>query len=318
MSTHPPLDHRIARIERVPVSALGQLPLGSVNVQGSSGIGAIAAFAGLKNLGRTTPASLEHAHQLIHELPPRLLTSIRKPIGAQAAVLGLLYDEDMDLQKKQRQIVNARIGGPVADELEKIHPYLIAMTPVLRLVILDLVVPPFARLDRPDTRRLISVIKACVDVDEKVDLFEWLLGRIVVRRLRARIEMRVYREGSLRLGMVGESAARALYAVARRGARSEEAAAEAFQIGAQRLGLDLPVPQKRSMTLEKLGAALDQLEQADLDARIRLLEACIAAAAHDGVVRTGEYEMIRAIADAMGLAMPPIFPGAVEEPAEST
>ena len=170
----------------------------------------------------------------------------------------------------------------------------------------------------PDSKQLASVISACIDVDDKIDLFEWLLGRIVVRRLRARIEMRVHREGSLRLDAVAESAARAVYAVARRGARSEEAAAEAFKIGAKRLGRDFSVPQKRSMTLEQLGEAFDQLEQADMDVRVRLLEACIAAASHDGVIRTGEYEMIRAVADAMGLPMPPIFPGAVEEPVESS
>ena len=111
--------------------------------------------------------------------------------------------------------------------------------------------------------------------------------------------------------------ARRRRAVARRGARSEREARDAFDSGVATLDVVLPMPDRASMTLESVGRALDELEEARPEMRVALLDACMAASAHDGVVRPGEYEMIRAIADAMGLVMPLILPGRVDSGASA-
>lgn len=313
LSTHPPLEHRIARIERVPVESIGRITtVGGGSAGAAAGIELGMACAGLQQLGEITPSMTDHARSLMDRLPQRLLDSIHTPLGAQSAILGLLLDPDLELQRRQRSLVSSGLGAPVVRELNAIHPYLIAMDRVQKLVILDLSVPSLARLDRFDTERLLKTVERCIDVDERTDLFEWLVGRIILRRLRQRLALHVAREGRKTLVQVAPGAACALYAVARRGARDEAAADAAYAAGAERLGLELPVPERRSMSLERLGEAFDELAEADLEVRVALLEACLVAAAHDGMIRTGEYEIIRAVADAVGLGMPPILPGQVK------
>ena len=313
LSTHPSLEHRIARIERVPVEEIGRITtVGGGGAGTSAGIELGMACAGLQQLGDMAPSMTEHARSLMDQLPRRLLDSIHTPRGAEAAIVGLLYDPDLKLQRKQRNVVNSRLGAPVTAELKAIHPYLIAMDRVQKLLILDLSVPALSRLDRFETDRLIGVVESCIDVDERTDLFEWLVGRIILRRLRLRLSLHVSREGRRTLAQVGSSAACALYAVARRGAREEAAADEAFAAGIERLGLALPVPDRSSMSLESLGKAFDEIAEAALEVRVAILESCLVTAANDGMIRTGEYEMIRAVADALGIGMPPILPGQVK------
>ncbi len=313
LSTHPPLEHRIARIERVPVEDIGRITtVGGGGAGVSAGIELGIACAGLQQLGEMTPSMTEHARSLMDQLPRRLLDSIHTPLGAQAAILGLVYDPDFELQRKQRSMVSSRIGAPVTAEIKAIHPYLIAMDRVQKLLILDLSVPALARLDRFETERLIEVVELCIKADERTDLFEWLVGRIILRRLRLRLSLHLSREGRRTLDQVGPSAACAVYAVARRGAREEEAADAAYAAGIKRLGVALPVPDRSSMSLESLGKAFDELGEAALEVRVAILESCLVTAANDGMIRTGEYEMIRAVADALGIGMPPILPGKVK------
>ena len=313
LSTHPSLEHRIARIERVPVGEIGRITtVGGGGAGRSASIELGMACAGLQQLGEMAPSMTEHARSLMDQLPRRLLDSIHTSRGAEAAIVGLLYDPDFKLQRKQRSVVNSRLGAPVTAELKAIHPYLIAMDRVQKLLILDLSVPALSRLDRFETDRLIGVVESCIDVDERTDLFEWLVGRIILRRLRLRMSLHVSREGRRTLAQVGSSAACALYAVARRGAREEAAAADAFAAGIERLGLALPVPDRSSMSLEGLDKAFDELGEAALEVRVAILESCLVTAANDGMIRTGEYEMIRAVADALGIGMPPILPGQVK------
>ena len=66
------------------------------------------------------------------------------------------------------------------------------------------------------------------------------------------------------------------------------------------------------MSLESLGKAFDEIAEAALEVRVAILESCLVTAANDGMIRTGEYEMIRAVADALGIGMPPILPGQVK------
>jgi Zn-dependent protease with chaperone function len=313
LSTHPPLEHRIARIERVPVEDIGRITtVGGGGPGVSAGIELGIACAGLQQLGEMTPSATEHARSLMDQLPRRLADSIHTALGAQAAIVGLLYDPEFKLQRKQRSMVSSRLGAPVTAEIKAIHPYLIAMDRVQELLILDLSVPALARLNRFETERLLQVVELCIEVDERTDLFEWIVGRIILRRLRLRLSLHVSREGRRTLAQVGSSAACAVYAVARRGAREEAAADAAYAAGIERLGVALPVPDRSAMSLEGLGKAFDELGEAALEVRVAILESCLVAAANDGMIRTGEYEMIRAVADALGIGMPPILPGKVK------
>ena len=310
-ATHPPLESRISRIEQVPVAELGRVAApGSDATSDAVQLG--AAFAALQDLGDMKPAALEHARSLMDRLPVRLLDSIHDPVGAQAAILGFLVDDDPVVQFRQRSNITSQLGGPIVAELKALHPFLIAMDRVQQLVILDLAVPALSRLDRFHTDRLIMVIESCIKADDRMDLFEWLVGRIILRRLKARVSLVVPRPGKRPLAAVLEEARAAVCMVARRGSRTEEEASAAYAAGATVLGANTTPPDQSAMTLAALDRALDALVEARPDVQVRVLRACLQTASHDGMIRTGEYQMVRAVADSLGLPMPPILPGRLD------
>ena len=310
-ATHPPLESRISRIAQVPVAELGLVATpGSAAASDAVQLG--SAFAALQDLGDMQPSALEHARSLMDRLPIRLLDSIHDPVGAQAAILGFLIDDDPVLQFRQRSNITSQLGGPVVAELKALHPFLIAMDRVQQLVILDLAVPALSRLDRFHTDRLITVIESCIQADDRTDFFEWLVGRIILRRLNARLSLRVPRPGTRPLPAVIEEARAVVCMVARRGARTEDEASAAYAAGAAVIGAPSTPPDQATMTLSALDRALDALGEATPEAQLRLLRACLQTASHDGMIRTGEYQVVRAVADSLGLPMPPILPGALQ------
>ena len=156
------------------------------------------------------------------------------------------------------------------------------------------------------------VIESCIQADDRTDFFEWLVGRIILRRLKARLSLRVPRPGTRSLPAVIEEARSVVCMVARRGARTEDEASAAYAVGAAVIGAPSTPPDQATMTLSALDRALDALGEATPEAQVRLLRACLQTASHDGMIRTGEYQVVRAVADSLGLPMPPILPGALQ------
>jgi len=147
---------------------------------------------------------------------------------------------------------------------------------------------------------------------------EWLVGRIILRRLKARLSLVVPRPGTRPLAAVLDEARAVVFMVARRGSRTEDQASAAYAAGASVIDAATTPPESSAMTLSALDRALDALGEATTEVQVRILRACLQTASHDGVIRTGEYQMVRAIADSLELPMPPILPGRVEKPSNAS
>ena len=315
-ATHPPISHRIARIEQLPIEQIGVIDHG-ISRENKAGIpygavglvGASAAVDSVHQYGKATQESIVHANELIQQLPEQIRSALHTPAGAQAAVLATVMASDDGVRWKQSRLIDAQIGSEMLEDVELVRPSIAGLERHLRILILDLAVPSISRIDRGDAIVLANVIRGCVHADKKVDRFEWLLGRIVMRRLQARIEFRSPRRGKRSISDLASSVAVVLLAVARTGSRTEEEAAAAFAQGARSIRAeckDLAMPTR--VVLSDLDSAFDDLEMAKPEAKVAVLEAALATATHDGKIRMGEYEMIRAVADALGLGMPPIVP----------
>ena len=314
-ATHPPIEERIARIERIPVSQVGVdaiesvpgaargIPMGAVGF-----VGAASVAGSIRDHGRATPESITHASALIARLPVGLRDALQDPFGAQSCVLATILSHEDAIRSKQLKMIEARFGSGMDGETQRMSAFTDALDGQLRLLVLDLAVPALARLDREEAVRFIEIIDQCMHADGRIDRFEWLLGRIVRRRIMARITCDVRREGRQPLQALSLGISTILMAVARRGARTEQAATAAFEQGAGTLRADCGVlaPPER-VSIEDLDEAFDQVSQGSGSARVAILEACVATAEHDGKIRIGEYEMIRAAADALGLGMPPLM-----------
>jgi tellurite resistance protein len=101
-----------------------------------------------------------------------------------------------------------------------------------------------------------------------------------------------------------------LSVLARLGSPGQDAVTKAFAAGVAQLGGPAPkLVAENECGLAALEPALDRLAHADARATERVLRACAACIAADGIVSEAQGELMRAIADSLGAPMPPLLPG---------
>ena len=99
-------------------------------------------------------------------------------------------------------------------------------------------------------------------------------------------------------------------AIAHAGHPDEAEARRAFAAGAKELGdISLDFVPRAQAGLAGAKAALETLDNVSPKLKKDLMRAFIASVAFDGKVTVGEGELLRAVADALSLPMPPFLPG---------
>jgi len=100
-----------------------------------------------------------------------------------------------------------------------------------------------------------------------------------------------------------------LSGLARIGSASEPEARAAFAHGAEFLSADdgLELLPLTACNLLQIDAALNRIAQASSAVKQQILGALLCTAATDGQLQRREAELLRAVADAWGLAVPPFL-----------
>ncbi|MFB3118409.1 MAG: Zn-dependent protease with chaperone function, partial [Myxococcota bacterium] len=183
--------------------------------------------------------------------------------------------------------------------------------PRYRLPLIDIAFPALCALSADQYQAFKTNLRALVVADEKIELFEWVLQRMVFTHLRPhfeRVKPPRIRHTSLR--KLSEPCAVVLSILAHAGSSSEASIRSAFETGASQLpGIEIALLPHERAGLRELDRALGRLAEADPTARQRLLMACAACVTSDREVTQAEGELVRAIADGIGCPMPPLLPG---------
>ncbi len=261
-------------------------------------------------IGHPTPEHVAYAASLIAQLPDSLLMAARRPVGARALVLAMLLPRDAALREAVAAEAFRDLDPAVREELDRLLPDADALTPPLRLPLIDLMLPALRRLDLVEYRSLRERMTLLIQADRRVELFEWMLRRLVIRHVEAhRAGQRAVRVRHRSLKPLLDRIGRLLAAVARVGHPEPGAARRAYDAGSRVLGEAPPMPETDGADLDAVGAALDALAEASPRLKKRVIEACAACIAADGVVEAREAELLRAICDALDCPMPPLLPG---------
>ncbi len=323
-ATHPPLAQRIRRIDPSwdgsfddvspapsPSAARAAGVSGFAGAPAAPGIALDAGHA-VHGVDRMTDAHLELARALIVRVPRPILDASRDPYSARAVILAMLLDPGLETRRTQ----TARVRGadPVlASELDRLASLVASLAPELRLPVLEQAMGPLASLSARQIKQFRGLVEDFIRADDRVDLFEWILHRLVTRRLEAAsgraAPRRVQYYG---LGRLGDPCSVLLSAVARVGAADEDAARAAFDSGAGRLrGVPVSFRGGSGPGLRQLAIALDALDAAAPKLKRSLLEACAAVIMHDRAVTPTEAELYRAVAESLGVPTPLMVAGGV-------
>jgi len=331
LSTHPPLAERIRRIdpsfdgrypelapldeERAPARPSGDSAGGAPALQRAIAVAAAAVAAGelAARAGAVRREHLERARALLASIPVGIRQLAREPLGAQAVVAALLLDSAPEVRARQLARLDAHSEPDFAAWARRVDESLPAERDALRLPLVDLALPALRGLSAEQYTAFRALVRALVEADARLSLFELVLEKALSRHLAPHFgAARPARVDTYSLaGRIPETS-QLLSAVARATHRAPEEVEAAFVAGAALLakrGVEARLVAPAEHTVERLGDALDRLERVALPWKRALLDATAAAAAHDGRLDPAEAELLRAIADALGVPLPPAAGG---------
>lgn len=330
-ATHPPLPVRIKRIEP---SWDGEFittgPAIEREVPGAPGApAALAGFAGasaaaaaatrpapprisaVKQIGRPTQEHIEYAAQLIGRMPATIANAARESYGARAVIYALLINDEPDPRRFQTERLNAHADPGVCRLTAQLLPAIEKLPRELRLPLVDLALPALRSLSPSQYAVFKQNVQALVEADEKIDLFEWALQRIILRHLEphfARVKPPVTHYYAL--GRLGRQCSVLLSTLAYVGHRDRAAAQRAFSLGISKLAVrSASMLPPEACSMGALDDALDELNRTAPRVKQLVLIACAACVSADREVTVEEAELFRALCDGLSCPMPPLLPG---------
>jgi Zn-dependent protease with chaperone function len=335
LASHPPLKERIGRIDpswdgtmlaplspapepdaaKRPLSARERLeramPGGAGGGVGVPGMGAAALLPLLALAGTASPAHIEHARALLAAIPQSLKDAAHDVYGARAVVYALLLDTRPQIRDAQFRRLDEHGDPAVVKLVRSLAPETAALARELRLPLLEMAFGALTHLSEAQHERFRANVRALVEVDNSINLYEWTLLRVLTHHLDERfggsspVATQYYS-----LAKLGEHVSALLSAFAYAGSKNAVQAAGAFALGAGVLkGVEVRLLPPAESTLQGLDESLRVLETVAARHKSQLLQACALIAAADQTVTAAEAELLRAVADSLGVPTPPLLPG---------
>jgi len=308
LSRRPPLPFPIGR------GAAGAAGLATGAAAGL-GAGATVGDAVAASVGRPAPEHLAYAQQLRSEIPEAVAHAARGPYGARAVVFAMLIDDDAAVAQDQMAHLSANADAAVAELTQRLRPRVRGLDAKLRLPVLDLALGALRQMSPAQHRAFVANAEALIRADDRLSLFEWVLRRVLRRHLADAEPGRPKRARVYHLGPVADEAAVLLSTLAWAGHQDAAAAEAAYALAVARLGLDRrpPMLPREHVKLSRLGKALDELNKVALREKRKLITAAAVGVTADTEVTVVEAELLRAVADALGVPMPPLLAGSPVE-----
>ena len=302
-STHPPINERIRLIDPafdgiipdvVPVQVVVPEP-----VAGFAPASRVAPPP-LPTETRAVPSDpqIQDSLGFRGQISAELRTASQDPVSAMGLVLGLILRRDTALRAAQLEKARGLAGGEVAREAERFEPLLRTLPAGSRVPLLDLSMPALRQLS-PEQEALFRLAIAQVGYDAEDGLIV-LLIQASMRRYLSKEKNPASRAGNLPMacGLV-------LSAVVRTSSESPEAQARAYQLGARLLGLhglSASLLDGEQIDLQKVDDALAVIAGQSVYDRRKFVRACGVAMLNDGKAEEAEIEIVRAVADSLGIS----------------
>ena len=325
LATHPPLEVRIKAIEKnwdgeflaseLPDVAEGRSASGGAQdarVSGFSGSTGLEQPAvsreQIDHLGEPSQIHAHVGHLLYEGLNGEWVRACHDREEAQALVFGLLLAEDKKLREEEVIFIGNGLGQDAGKLALRWNHELSELDSVRKVALVDLSIPALRRLSLPEYDRFLELTKWLIASDGQVDLFEFMLQRIVERHLDAH-----FRDGTTarikyrKMDDLVDEANILVTTMAALGGEDQMSSAYASAVAEWNWQMDMSPAS--DCGLVSIGKALDKFDHAAPLVKKQLLRMLGLAVMHDGVVASREAELLRATADAIGCAIPPFVAG---------
>lgn len=321
LATHPPLD---ARIRAVQASWDGEFEASEIKPVAADRVsekeerkGPLDALPGavvmgaVSGIGQGERRQISTGHDLHQGLSHRWREAVQDREVSQAVIFGLLLAEDDQLLRGEISFLEKAAGVEAKDLALHWQAEVRGLHSARKIALVELALPTLRGLSQQEYERFRDISRWLITNDEQVDLFEFMIQRVIERHLGNHFDRQAFRkiryhnfdrllpEANLLVSTVSEI-----------GAESAEDAAAAYLSATS--GWRSQFERKGVSSHEELDEVLDRFEVASPLVKKQVLEVCVTAAARDGRLSSREAELLRTIADSIGCPLPP-FSGEVVE-----
>ena len=338
-ATHPPLIDRIKRIDpRFDPQLLSQLagtertfegidedadpPAASVLLAGFSSAPLAASPASarlqkkldapqpeqvIKDIANPGIEHVEYAVAIRQSLPPILTAAAHMRERAIDVVLSLLVARESDPGSPLAEIAH-RLGSVRAKGTEELMSVSRGLHPAQRAPLAQLALPALKRRPATELRMLVDTIDTLIHSDGRIDVFEYVLARLLRQQLNESLAPSETRGGHAKLPGLRSEALTLLAILAHHGHTDSELARRAYVAGASVLfpgdGSAYSPPGEWIDALDRALPALDALLPAGKETLVLALATTVG---HDGRIATSEAELLRLTCALLHCPLPPML-----------
>jgi Zn-dependent protease with chaperone function len=265
----------------------------------------------IEQIGRPGFGQVVAAALLAAAIPRPLERAAHSSEWAPEVLCYLLMDPDAEIRQKQMLMVAEALGAESERQVRALLQAQPALPEEQRLPLLEITFPALRRRPEPELRRLIALIGRLIHADGRLDVFEYVLARVVTRQLEDALQPASTRIAGKRRLSDCVSETRDLFRIlAHHGHPDAGQAVAAMSAGLDAIGMspDDTGPLTRQWP-QRLDAALEQLNELKLDEKRRLLEAMVVLITHSGETVIAEIELMRAVCAALHVPLPVMASG---------
>lgn len=328
-ATHPPLRDRIRRVMPDWNGEFGQLDVehrAPVDPRASGLVGG-AASHGSSEVRQTPPppppttsqaferptftgpteAHIDHTRALLAAIPKSTHDFLLTPQGAVAAVLGSLVSDDPAVRHGELDEIGEFLAM-APSELEAASVTISSLDRTLQLPAIDIALQAIRRLSWQSRERLAQVVDSLHAWQTDGDVFRWVLRRALLRHLADQAD-----DGRMShdvpLVAVKSDAIDVLSIVAHFNSQGAHEAQSTFDSALRSIGWpSQQIPDNAELTYARLDDALEHLSHIDRPSRRAFVSAAADIVLSDGRATAHEAELLRVVADAVRLPVPPLLP----------
>jgi len=319
-ATHPPLEKRIRSIQPnwdgkfdkrvVEIKQATETETSTAKKAAmNAAVVTVAAEAmqALGTVGQVNLAHIDYARQLMDEVPAAIQTAVREPYSARVVIYLLLISPANGIKKLQLAHLHKHGDEGVYQLTLKLLPLVQGLDVSMRLPLIDLAIASLRQLSMRQYQLFKQNLDALIKADNRVNLFEWALQRILLHHLDADFNKRPPPSAKYRSLSLLKVECELLFSLLAY-AGPKALAAEAFDAAKVIMQQDdLSLLPKSELSLSELDSAIDRLAQLKPLAKPQLLKACVAVVMADDRVTAKEAELVRAFAATLDCPMPPML-----------
>jgi Zn-dependent protease with chaperone function len=322
-ATHPPLEKRIkvidphwdgkfirpqARQQPVPAQApdVASARAAAAELAVSTAI-LSAADQAIRQIGTLNEENIEQVRQLILAMPESLREAAQSAFSARALIYASLINRQTSKKEAWASLQQHADRSMPALTLQYL-PELQKLDDKMKLPLLELCINALRELSTNQFIQFERAINNIIAVDNKVDLSEWIIQRLVLQQLNEHFGLRKPPKPRYStLGAVKSDAEALMSLIAYVEHKDENRAAQAFDHGKNEIGATaFNILSRQDFSLNTLNQSLDNLMQLKPLVKPRILKACVAIILADGKTTTRGIELVRTISTCLDCPMPPM------------